>query len=64
MAKQQHPTPTPATDERYTKYVQANRTLWDAWTKLHLQPGVYGVEAFKAGETSLKQIELDEVGDV
>jgi SAM-dependent methyltransferase len=64
MAKQQHPTPTPATDKRYMKYVQANRTLWDAWTKLHLQPGVYGVEEFRAGETTLKQIELGEVGDV
>src|SRR6476659_1105346 len=45
-------------------HVQANQTLWDAWTKLHLRPGIYGVEAFKVGQASLKALERDELGDV
>src|SRR6266542_6358713 len=61
MAKQQQPKTSPTTNETY---IQANRTLWDAWTKLHLQPRVYGVEEIKAGRSKLTPIELDELGDV
>lgn len=42
--------------------LRANRANWDERTAVHLR--WYGVEAFKAGETSLRPIELGEMGDV
>jgi SAM-dependent methyltransferase len=45
-------------------YTDLNRDLWNARTGHHLQSDFYGVEAFKAGENSLKSIELKLLGDV
>lgn len=46
------------------KYLQSNRILWNAWTDLHIKSTYYDVEGFKAGKSSLKDIELAELGDV
>ncbi|PJJ59873.1 class I SAM-dependent methyltransferase [Hymenobacter chitinivorans] len=45
-------------------YLDLNRALWNARTGPHLTSDFYGVEAFKAGKSSLNQIELDLLGDV
>jgi len=45
-------------------YTQANRKLWNAWTKIHETSEFYDNESFKAGRNSLKPIELEELGDV
>src|SRR5919206_2445351 len=46
------------------KYVESNRSLWDGWTRLHAHSEFYDLAGFKAGRSSLKDIELAEVGDV
>ncbi len=46
------------------KYTQANRKLWNAWTKIHENSNFYDNESFKAGRNTLKSIELEELGDV
>ncbi len=46
------------------KYVDSNRSLWNGWTRLHAHSEYYDIEGFKAGRSSLKAIELAEVGDV
>jgi SAM-dependent methyltransferase len=45
-------------------YVEKNRTLWDAWTRLHERSEFYDLDSFKRGRSSLKPLELEEVGDV
>ncbi len=44
--------------------VVANKELWDAWTEVNAKSDFYDVEAFRAGASSLKPVELDELGDV
>ena len=46
------------------KYTQANRILWNAWTKIHEDSEFYNLTGFKAGQSSLKSIEVEELGDV
>jgi SAM-dependent methyltransferase len=46
------------------KYTQANRRLWNAWTKIHENSQFYDLEGFKAGANSLKSIEIEELGSV
>lgn len=46
------------------QYIQANRTLWDAWTLLHENSQEYDLAGFRAGRCALKPIELAELGDV
>ncbi|HYY94022.1 MAG TPA: methyltransferase domain-containing protein [Pyrinomonadaceae bacterium] len=46
------------------EYVESNRSLWDGWTRLHAHSEFYDLEGFKAGRSSLKPVELAEVGDV
>jgi len=45
-------------------YTQANRKLWNAWTKIHEASEFYDNESFRAGRNTLKPIELEELGDV
>lgn len=45
-------------------YFEANKKLWNQRTVVHKDSSFYDVESFKKGETSLKEIELSEVGDV
>jgi SAM-dependent methyltransferase len=46
------------------EYLDTNRSLWDAWTRLHAGSRFYDLESFKAGRSSLKPLEVEEVGDV
>lgn len=40
-------------------YQTVNRTAWNALTKTHVASEFYDVEGFKAGNCSLKEVELD-----
>lgn len=44
--------------------IQGNRALWDELTPIHLDSPFYDVSGFIAGRTSLRPIELHEMGDV
>jgi SAM-dependent methyltransferase len=46
------------------RYFEANRRLWDGWTDLHWRSPFYDVDAFRAGASTLKAVELAELGDV
>ncbi|MCK5298600.1 MAG: class I SAM-dependent methyltransferase [Candidatus Heimdallarchaeota archaeon] len=48
------------------KYFDANKELWDEYSKLHYgtESDGYNVEAFVKGKTTLKPYELKEMGDV
>lgn len=46
------------------EYLENNRSLWNGWTRLHKPSRFYDVDSFKAGTSSLKPLELEEVGDV
>ncbi len=45
-------------------YFETNRALWDGWTKLHTASAFYDVDGFKAGASTLKPVERDELGEV
>lgn len=47
-----------------TDPVTANKQLWESWAKAHVHSDFYDVEGFKKGETSLRHIELEEIGDI
>jgi SAM-dependent methyltransferase len=44
--------------------IDANRQLWNEWTKVHESSAFYDVAGFRAGRTSLRPLELEELGDV
>ena len=44
--------------------LRANRDLWDARTPIHVKSDFYDVDGFRAGRTSLRPLEIAEVGDV
>jgi SAM-dependent methyltransferase len=46
------------------EYLENNRSLWDGWTRLHERSEFYDLDSFKAGRSSLKPLEIEEVGDV
>ncbi len=50
------------------EYLQANLKLWNAWAALHAgmrsEEYSYNIDAFKAGRSTLYQLDIDEVGDV
>jgi len=50
------------------EYLQANLQLWNAWAALHAgmksEEYSYNIDAFKAGRSTLYQLDIDEVGDV
>jgi ubiquinone/menaquinone biosynthesis C-methylase UbiE len=46
------------------KYFNANKEAWNKKTPYHLKSKMYDLEGFKNGKTSLKFIELEELGDV
>lgn len=46
------------------QYVQANRTLWNAWTLLHEKSEEYDLAGFRGGRCALKPVELAELGDI
>jgi SAM-dependent methyltransferase len=45
-------------------HVKANRDLWNEWTPIHEKSELYDLAGFRAGQSSLKPLELEEVGDV
>ncbi|MCL4300001.1 MAG: class I SAM-dependent methyltransferase [Anaerolineae bacterium] len=47
-------------------YIATNRELWNLWTKFNAKSKEYGdlLEKLKASETTLKEIELEELGNV
>lgn len=45
-------------------YTQANRQLWNAWTKIHENSAFYDNAGFLAGRSTLRAIELEELGEV
>ena len=46
------------------QYFDANKKLWNKRTLIHKDSAFYDMAGFKKGNTSLKSIELNEVGDV
>jgi ubiquinone/menaquinone biosynthesis C-methylase UbiE len=42
-------------------YRNANQSLWDAYTEVHKDAPTYDLAAFKAGETQLHRVELEEL---
>jgi 2-polyprenyl-3-methyl-5-hydroxy-6-metoxy-1,4-benzoquinol methylase len=50
--------------ENYNDYFEANKALWNQRTTVHRDSSFYNLEGFKAGETVLTPIELNELGDV
>ena len=44
--------------------IDGNRALWDELLPIHLASAFYDVDGFKQGRTSLRHIELEELGDV
>ncbi|WNJ18866.1 class I SAM-dependent methyltransferase [Pontibacter sp. G13] len=42
----------------------ANQEMWNQKTGVHLDSDFYELEAFKQGDTSLRSVELEEVGEV
>ena len=53
-----------ALDPNTARFMQANRLHWDELVPVHAASAFYDVDAFKAGATSLHDIELRELGDV
>lgn len=45
-------------------FTESNKSLWDGLTKINIKSDFYDVEGFKAGKSTLKQVELSELGDV
>ena len=46
------------------EYRQANRALWDEWTEIHEKSEFYDLPGFLAGKSSLKPLDIEEVGAV
>ena len=46
------------------EHFEVNRALWDGWTAIHAASTFYDVDAFRAGASTLKPIEREQVGDV
>src|SRR3954453_8227745 len=44
--------------------IAANRRLWNEWARINQESDFYDMAGFRAGQTSLKPLELEEVGDV
>lgn len=42
----------------------ANRSLWDAWTRVHATGNFYDLEGFRAGGVRVRPYEIDLVGEV
>lgn len=50
--------------EDFELYFETNRSLWNQKTPVHLGSDFYNMPAFMAGNTSLNEIELSELGNV
>lgn len=45
------------------EYLNSNREMWNAWTRVHVKSKFYDVDGFKAGQSRIDAIER-EMGDV
>jgi SAM-dependent methyltransferase len=45
-------------------WIAVNRAMWDERVPIHVASGFYDVKGFLAGATTLRQFELEEMGDV
>ena len=43
---------------------EANRSLWEVWTRIHAAGEFYDLEAFKAGGVRIRPYEIEMIGDV
>jgi len=50
--------------EGFTQYFNANKALWNKKTAVHEHSDFYELEKFKEGTTSLRSVELEEMGEV
>lgn len=46
------------------EHIANNRELWDGWTEIHRHSSFYDLSAFRAGASTLQEIERDVVGNV
>src|SRR5512136_1374407 len=46
------------------EYLNSNRELWNAWTRVHVQSKFYDVDGFRRGENRLDSVVRQGVGDV
>src|SRR5574341_2321263 len=53
-----------ASAKRVNKYFDVNRRHWDELVPVHMKASFYGVDAVRAGASSLHDLELSEMGDV
>jgi SAM-dependent methyltransferase len=44
--------------------IEGNRALWDELTPIHVASDFYDVDGFRSGRSSLRHVELGEMGDV
>jgi SAM-dependent methyltransferase len=49
---------------RMDKYIGINRELWNELTPIHARSDYYDLEGFRSGKSTLRPIELEELGDV
>ena len=49
---------------QYSHYFEVNKQAWNVRTGIHRDSSFYDLQGFKQGLSSLKQIELDELGSV
>ncbi len=50
--------------KEFQKYFETNKETWNEKVNIHAKSDFYDMEAFKKGKTSLKQFELEALGDV
>lgn len=50
--------------DRHAASFEANRALWDVWTRIHAEGDFYDLAGFKAGGVRLRPYEIEAVGDV
>ena len=50
--------------DKYKKYFDSNKILWNKKTSIHKTSRFYDVDGFKSGKNVLNKIELTEIGDV
>lgn len=48
----------------HERYIEVNRKLWNEKTGYHIKSEFYDMQAFLAGQNSLKEVELSLLGDV
>ena len=51
-------------DRHMDRYIKANLDWWNEAVGVHAQGDTYGLERFKAGQSKLKYLEREEVGEV